>query len=582
MFGLPLGVIVICALAALITLGLLVRGIRSTRRSTESSGIQRRSLSAYFGVVAGVLFIVLTLAISIVTARAAALGTVHCGSQPFILWQEIVRFGALGSGVVFLLFTLAAILPLCLDFLERRGFVPFVGARHFRATKSGFLTAISVLSIMGVGFSSCALCSVTSIMGGFGADLKQKILGNGAHLVVEPPTPVGLDDWPSKLDAVRVAIAPFGGAATPVVAGDAMGSSNSNTAGVLLRGIDPESIGNVIDLKKNLEVGKFEYLTDPEKIVKLRSDEVIGCSAGGAPFFRGEDLHDLGGPRDVDDGISEFLRARYAVRPGIILGKELAKSLHVYVGSEVTLLSPMGELGPMGVMPKTRRYRVAAIFYSGMYEYDASHAYVLMQDAQDLLGMEQKVTSIDVHVPEPEKIDDVRAPVEAAIAKSKLIGEGEIRVKDWKEMNKNLFSALKLERLATFVILCIAIAVASFCIVCTLLLMVTEKTRQIAVLKAMGANNAQIARIFVLEGVIIGAIGTTFGVATAFAACTGLAWFGVRLDPEVYYINRLPVNVDTIDYLTVALASMVICSTATIIPSMFAASQQPLDGIRHE
>jgi lipoprotein-releasing system permease protein len=168
------------------------------------------------------------------------------------------------------------------------------------------------------------------------------------------------------------------------------------------------------------------------------------------------------------------------------------------------------------------------------------------------------------------------------VAKVRLADDPPLRARDWKEMNKNLFSALKLERLATFVILCIAIAVASFCIVCTLLLMVTEKTRQIAVLKAMGANDGQIARIFVLEGVIIGAIGTTFGVATAFAACTGLAWFGVRLDPEVYYINRLPVNVDSTDYLLVALASMVICSTATIIPSMFAARQAPLDGIRHE
>lgn len=579
MFGIPSGVLLVCAVAAVITIALFAKGVVVTRRAgTEKKG----RLSAFLGVPAGIGFIALTLEVSLVSARQAASGKIYCGTQPFVWWQELMRFGALASGVIFLLFTLASILPLALDFLERRGFVPFVGARHFRATKSGFLTAISVLSIMGVGFSSCALCSVTSIMGGFGADLKQKILGNGAHLVIEPPTPVGFGDYPNKLDAVRMAVAPFGGAATPVVAGDAMGSSNSNTAGVLLRGIDPESIGNVIELKKNIEVGKFEYLTDPEQLVKMRADEVIGCSAGGAPFFRGEDLQDFGGPKDANDGVSEFLKARYAVRPGIILGKELAKSLHVYVGSEVTLLSPMGELGPMGVMPKTRRYRVAAIFYSGMYEYDASHAYVLMGEAQDLFGMEQKVSSIDVHVPEPEKIDEVRAPIEAALAKARLSDDPEIRVRDWKEMNKNLFSALKLERLATFVILCIAIAVASFCIVCTLLLMVTEKTRQIAVLKAMGANNGQIARIFVLEGVIIGAIGTTFGVATAFAACTGLAWFGVRLDPEVYYINRLPVNVDSMDYLMVALASMVICSTATIIPSMFAASQQPLDGIRHE
>lgn len=570
------GVLAVTGFAAAIVVALVASALRSLRR-----GRGGRAIFPFIGAGFGAAFVGLTLHLGIAAANAPKSAT-SCGVQPFVLLDEILRFSALASGVVFLLVVLASVLPFALDLLERRGFVPFVGARHFRATKSGFLTAISVLSIMGVGFSSCALCSVTSIMGGFGADLKQKILGNGAHLVIDSPTPGGFDDWPSKVDEVRIALAPYGGAATPVVAGDAMGSSTSNTAGVLLRGIDPDSIGQVIDLKKNLEVGKFEYLVEPEKLTELAAGEVIGCSPGGEPYLRGPDLKDFGGPRDPIDGVSEFLKARRAVRPGIILGKELAKSLHVLVGDEVTLLSPMGELGPMGVMPKTRRYRVAAIFYSGMYEYDASHGYVLLGEAQELLGLEQRVTQIDVRVPDPERVEEVKAPIEAALAKVRLSSDPEIRSRDWMEMNKNLFSALKLERLATFVILCIAIAVASFCIVCTLLLMVTEKTRQIAVLKAMGAADGQIARIFVLEGVIIGAIGTTFGVATAFAACTGLAWFGVRLDPEVYYINRLPVNVDPGDYLLVALASMVICSTATILPSIFAARQPPLEGIRHE
>lgn len=577
MLPVPLGVLGVCGLAAVVTLALLYSGVRSSGR-----GARGRAVFPLVGAACGALFVGLTLWVAIAAEAAKLAATAKCGIQPFVWLEEIRRFAALASGVVFLLVALASALPIALDFLEKRSFVSFVGARHFRATKSGFLTAISVLSIMGVGFSSCALCSVTSIMGGFGADLKQKILGNGAHLVVEAKQAGGYGDWPSKLDAIRIAIAPMGGAATPVVAGDAMGSSNSNTAGVLLRGIDPDSIGQVIDLKKNLEVGKFEYLVEPERLVKLPKDEVIGCSPGGEPYLRGPDLRDFGGPPDPESGVSEFLRSRTAPRPGIILGKELAKSLHVLVGDEVTLLSPMGELGPMGVMPKTRRYRVAAIFYSGMYEYDASHAYVLIGEAQDLLELSERVTHIDVRVPEPERVGEAVGPVEKAIADVRLSDDPDLQVRDWMEMNKNLFSALKLERLATFVILCIAIAVASFCIICTLLLMVTEKTRQIAVLKAMGATDWQISKIFVLEGVIIGAIGTTFGVATAFAACTGLAWFGVRLDPEVYYINRLPVNVDLIDYGLVALASMFICSTSTIIPSLFAAYQVPLDGIRHE
>jgi lipoprotein-releasing system permease protein len=149
-------------------------------------------------------------------------------------------------------------------------------------------------------------------------------------------------------------------------------------------------------------------------------------------------------------------------------------------------------------------------------------------------------------------------------------------------MNKNLFSALKLEKIATFIILSIAIAVASFCIICTLLLMVTEKGKEIAILKALGASDKAIMAIFQLEGVLIGAIGTVFGVGTALAVCTGLMWFGVRLDPDVYYIDRLPVNVDLKDYGLVAIAAVFICAIATIYPARAASRVEPVEGLRWE
>src|SRR5262249_6781711 len=157
--------------------------------------------------------------------------------------------------------------------------------------------------------------------------------------------------------------------------------------------------------------------------------------------------------------------------------------------------------------------------------------------------------------------------VEASMAPFVAQGATDLRVRDWIEMNRSLFSALKLEKIATFIILSIAIAVASFCIVCTLLLMVTEKGREIAILKGLGASNNAVMRIFILEGIIIGAIGTVFGVGTALATCTGLSWFGVRLDPEVYYIDRLPVNVNANDYALVAVAALIICTVATIYPA---------------
>ena len=201
-------------------------------------------------------------------------------NAPFILKNEAIRFGALICGIIFLLAVLGAILLIVLDGARASAASPsFVGARHVRATKSGLLTVIIILSMAGVSVSSCALCSVTSVMGGFGHDLKRKILGNNVRTSSSTSRgPGGFGDWHSRLGrAVRDALAKTGGgAATPVAGGEAMGSSASNTAGALVRGIDPDTIGDVIDLKENLEVGKFDYLIHPEKLVELPADEVIG------------------------------------------------------------------------------------------------------------------------------------------------------------------------------------------------------------------------------------------------------------------------------------------------------------------
>jgi len=424
-------------------------------------------------------------------------------------------------------------------------------------------------------------------MGGFGHDLKRKILGNNAHMVVDVTRPGGFGDWETKLAKVRVALDKAGGgAATPVVGGEAMASSASNTAGALVRGIDPDTIGQVIDLKKNIEVGQFAYFEQPDQLLELGPEEIIGRGPTGEPYFKGPDFRVQ---PDADPALKEFLKKEEKVFPGVIIGRELAKSLHVLVGDEITFLSPMGELGPTGVMPRARRFRVAAIFYSGMYEYDATHAYIMLPEAQRFFSLNDdnvdRITQIDVRVPDPERVGEFRPGVEAALAglDPDAAGKGaELRVRDWIEMNKNLFSALKLEKIATFIILSLAILVASFCIVCTLLLMVTEKGKEIAILKALGASDGAIMRIFMLEGIIIGAIGTVFGVGTALAACSGLAYFGVRLDPEVYYIDRLPVNVNPGDYALVALCALLICTISTIYPAKAASELRPVDGLRWE
>jgi len=489
----------------------------------------------------------------------------------FILWHQIVRVGAALSGTAFVVCFMVLAVPWLMDRFEGRGFVAFVAARHVRAQKSGFLTVISLLSISGVGVSSFALCAVVSIMGGFGADLKHKILGNNAHVKLEAKHMGGFEHWHDLLDDMRLTKGVR--AATPVAGGEAMASSSSNTAGVNLRGIDTVTIGTVIDLLQNIEVGKFAYLDDPKKLANLPPDEPIGIGSGGDFYLKGPDIKPYLSRLDSD--VEEAVVPADAF-PGIVIGRELAKSLHVYVGDELTLISPLGDLGPMGVLPRSRKFRVAAIFYSGMYEYDASHAYVKLEAAQDFFDLKQNVTGIEIKVDDAERVSEVRPGIEAKVARDDL------RIRDWKELNKNLFSALKLEKIATFIILSLAILVASFCIICTLLLMVTEKSKEIAILKSLGASDNSILKIFMTEGVMIGGIGTIFGVTTGLAATLGLKWFGVRLDPDVYYVDKLPINVEWSDFTLVALAALLITTIATIYPAVAASRLRPVEGIRYE
>jgi lipoprotein-releasing system permease protein len=584
----PLGLrVALVVLGVLVLLGLVVWGLIRLGR-----GRFRRVL----WILAGLCFV----------------GTVALGTWAVYLpetrggvfnpWHQGIRIGVVLFGMGFVLSGSALALPRVLDLFEGGTFVGFIAARHVRSSKSGFLTVISVLSILGVWLSSLALCLVVSIMGGFGADLKRKILGNNAHIKIESTESAAFTHYHDLLDEVRKV--PGVRAATPVAGGEAMASSSSNTAGVLLRGVDPKSIGTVIDLVKNIEVGRFEFLTNIKRLARLPPEEPIGIGPDGQLYLKGPGLRFLKEKKEekLDPAVEDAVVPADAY-PGIVLGRELAKTLHVYVGDEITLVSPLGDLGPMGVLPRSRKFRVAAIFYSGMYEYDASQAYALLETVQGFLDMPGKVTALEIRVentaggalidlkklglrPRGEPTAEVNdgelvsevAPRILALTKDRA----DLRVRDWKELNKNLFSALKLEKIATFVILSLAILVASFCIICTLLLMVTEKSKEIAVLKSLGASDRAILNVFMTEGMMIGGIGTIVGVATGLSAALGLKWFGVRLDPEVYYIDRLPVSVDLSEYAIVALSAFVITTLSTFLPATAASRLRPVDGIRYE
>ncbi len=544
-------------LFALSAVGIVLLGLRTAHDARSKRGA--RTVFDALGVICGVAFVTLTgWTTKLPVLRGSA----------WSLKDTLIRAGALTTGLVFLWALLAIIVPFVFDRLEGRAFTFFVAVRHVRSQKSGFLSIISVLSIAGVTISSCALCDASSVMGGFSADLKRKILGNNAHIVVDQTSLVPWGEYEPVLDRIRKTPHVLG--ATPVLHGEVMITSNSNLAGVLVRGIDPASIRSVIEMPNNIEVGKLEYLERPELLMHLPEKEVIGIGPGGELYTKGPELPGL----DMDP-VTREAPPPPPVRPGIIVGRELAKTLHVYVGDEITLISPLGDLGPMGVMPRTKRFRVAGVFFSGMYEYDATHVYTTLATAQDYFGMQGKISAIDVKLEDGELAEEGAPEVRAAV-------DRDLRVRDWREINKNLFSALKLEKVAVFLILSITTLVASFCIICTLLLMVTEKGKEIAILKAVGASDGAILRTFMLEGVIIGILGTVFGVSSGLATCAGLKWFGVRLDPDVYYIDRLPIAVNPGDFALVAVSAIVICTLATVYPALAASTVRPVDGLRYE
>ena len=449
-----------------------------------------------------------------------------------------------------------------LSAFERIGFRSMVAARHLRAKKTGFLAASGTLSILAVAVSSCMLISVLSVMGGFRADIKKKILGNHAHIVVDQAFEE-LDDWQPLLEQTRDTSGVVG--ATPFLQVEVMVSSLSNRAGAILRGIDPATVSEVTDLAHNLTHGKLEYLQHPERIL----DSSISTSAAGPIDAM---IHDA--ERAAAEGLPA--EAKEDAMPGLIVGQELARALRLVVGDRVTVVSPRGDLGPTGPIPKTRPFRIAGIFYSGMYEYDMKHAYIDLGVAQRFLRSEGRISGIEI------KVEDVeRAPALAAELAA-TIGQDQLRVRDWKMMNQQLFGALALEKLAMFITLGIAILIAGFSVFGTLTLLVQEKRREVGILKAMGTSARGVIRIFVIEGLLIGAAGGLMGLGLGFVLTFAAEHFGIRMNPEVYYIDKLPVHLDPTEFALVGAATVVVCLAATLFPAYQASRVRPVDALRYD
>jgi lipoprotein-releasing system permease protein len=402
----------------------------------------------------------------------------------------------------------------------------FIAFRYFRSKKKhGGISINTFISIAGVALGVMTLLTVLSVMSGFHEDLQGKILGANAHVIIQ-----NYEGRIKDYQSVREKINRIGGVAgsSPVVYGQVMLRFGNRAAGAVIRGIEPEIERETTDILNKMKAGSVKGLSD--------------------------------------DGTT----------PGIIIGKEMLRNLGLFVGDEIEMISPIGEMGPLGMIPKMKKFRVVGYFEAGMYEYDSTLAFINIHTAQKFLGLRDEITAIEVKLDDPSRAPEIASKIEGMLSLPYI-------ARDWMQMNRNLFSALKLEKIVMFIILTLIILVASFNIVSNLIMIVIEKAREIAIMKAMGATSRGVMAIFMIHGLIIGVTGTVFGVFGGYILCELLKTYKfINLPPDVYYLSYLPVKISIFDFIIVPASAMLISFLATIYPSWQAARLDPVEPLRYE
>src|ERR1039457_1977754 len=457
----------------------------------------------------------------------------------------------------------------------------FIATRYLRAKRrQAFIGVITGLSILGVAAGVASLIVALAINNGFRQDLQARLLRSTAHISLLRVESDGMRDWRPLLD--RLSNQPHVVAAAPAIYEQVLISRGPRARGAVLKGMLPQYERKVSDLLKTVTAGSAAALEDayaggpgPSEETSATANSSATAAGEGARSTQVESPDDLAG-----------VQQRVAAMPPIILGKDMAEEIGATVGSVVLVTSPQGELTPFGMVPKYIRFHVAGIFNSGFFDYDSSWAFIRLSDAQQLFGLGDVISVIQFKIDDIYLAGDVGRALEQAadlISGSHVSGSHGFMATSWMEQNKPLFPALRLERVVTFITIGLIVFVAALNILISLIMMVMEKTKDIAVLMSMGTRRAQVRNLFIAQGVLIGAIGTAIGLVLGYAiSYAGGHYHFISLSPEVYSIDYVPFAPRLVDGVLVALVAVGISFIATLYPSWSAARILPAEALRYE
>ena len=412
----------------------------------------------------------------------------------------------------------------------------FIGFRHLRSrSKLAFVSLTTWISVLGIALGVATLIVVVGVMTGFQREFRDKILGTQSHVVITRSGATLMRKWEDVLEKARKHEGVV--AASPFVYGQAMFSFNNRVLGAVVRGIVPDREIDVTDIRKYLKGGSL--------------NKILGKTSAG--------------------------------KPGVIIGAELAKNLFLKEGDTVTMVSPVGVVTPMGLVPRTKKFQVVGVFRSGFYQYDAGLSFVSMKESQEFFGFGKYVTGVHLRVKDIFAAERISRKIQGALS-------GAYLSRSWQEMNRNLFSALKTEKTTLTILLLLVVVVAAFNIIGSLVMVVMEKGREIAILKSMGATSGAILRIFFVQGAFIGLVGAVLGTGGGLV----LGWnlhvvedfleraFGLDiLPPSVYHIEKLPVQMTPFDVSVTAVVAFIICLAATLYPAWRASRVDPVENLRY-